>query len=224
MRITSTPDGPDLSGPTRQRRWLERVAWAGVPPLARGVGRIVWRLELDTTSGFPDPPFVIASNHFSFLDPLLIGACLRQKIRFLALVDLFGNYRWLDVALTAFDVIPLKREVIPLGPLRTALAHLGDGGVVGLFPEGTRHHRFDPNRARAGAAWLATRSAVPLVPVAVVGTDRVLGVDSRLRTGRLRVVVGPPLHGSGKDRGAVDELTTRWSRWVSDQLEPGRVT
>ena len=210
-----------MSEPSK-RPWPERVAWTVVPPLIRGVGKLVWRLEADLRNGFPEPPFVVASNHFSFLDGLLIGGIHIQKIRFLALVDLFGNYRWLDFALTSFDVIPIKRGVIPLGPMREALSHLATGGVVGLFPEGTRHHDFDSDRARPGAAWLAARTGVPLVPVAVVGTDKVLGVDNRLHTGRIRVIVGPPLHANGMDRASVDDLISRWGRWVEEQLGAGR--
>jgi 1-acyl-sn-glycerol-3-phosphate acyltransferase len=201
-----------------RRPLLGKAVWTILPPLVKGLGRLAWRLEVDLGNGFPDPPFVIASNHFSFLDGVLIGAVVRQKVRFLALVDLFGNYRWLDFALTSCDVIPLRREVVPLGPMRSALGHLARGGAVGLFPEGTRHPSFDLERARPGAAWLAAQTGVPLVPVAVMGTDRVLGVDNRLHTGRIRVAVGPALHPGGTDRSEVDHLMAHWGGWVSNQL------
>jgi 1-acyl-sn-glycerol-3-phosphate acyltransferase len=199
----------------------ETIAWTVGPLLVRGVGKVIWRLETDLGNGVPDPPYVVASNHFSFLDPVLLGAVLRQRIRFLALVDLFGNHRWLDFALTAFEVIPIRRGMVPLGPVRAALCHLSDGGVVGLFPEGTRHRSFEPDRARPGAAWLAARTSVPLVPVAIAGTDEVLGLDNRLHSGRIRVEVGPPLHARGTDRVAVEDLTSRWGRWVSEALNEG---
>jgi 1-acyl-sn-glycerol-3-phosphate acyltransferase len=203
---------------SNKRPLSERIAWAVLPPTVRGVGRIAWHLDVDVHDGLPEPPFVVASNHFSFLDGLLIGSVLRQKVRFLALVDLFGHYRWLDFALSAFDVVPIKRGVVPLGPVRSALSHLQDGGAVGLFPEGTRHHTFDPRRARPGAAWLAARAGVPLVPVAVAGTNRVLGVDNRLHSGQIRVTIGEPLSAYGTDRRAVDDLMSRWASWVSEGL------
>jgi 1-acyl-sn-glycerol-3-phosphate acyltransferase len=208
-----------LSGTSPNRPLPERIAWTVVPPLIRGVGRIVWRLEFDHGEGFPEPPFVVASNHYSFFDPFLIAAALDRKIKFLALVDLFGNYAFVDFALRTFDVIPVRRGTVPLGPMRSALDHLSAGGVVGLFPEGTRHYKFDPGRARPGAAWLAARIDVPLVPIAVSGTDEVLGVDNRLHTGRIRVAVGPALHASGTDRAAIDDVTSRWGLWVSDRLK-----
>lgn len=196
----------------------ERIAWTVTPSLIRGLGRIAWRLKVEVEGDLPDPPFVVAGNHHSFLDPFLVGGVLARKLRFLALDELFGNYSLVDRVLDAYDVIPVKRGTVPLGPIRTALGHLSDGGVVGLFPEGTRHWDFDPGRARPGAAWLAIRGQVPLVPVALVGTDRVLGVDNKLRTGRVRVTVGPALRGKGANRDAVDDLTRRWGVWIASRL------
>lgn len=196
----------------------ERIAWAVTPSLIRGLGRIAWRLRVEVEGDLPDPPFVVAGNHHSFLDPFLVGGVLARKLRFLALDELFGNYSLVDRVLDVYDVIPVKRGAVPLGPIRTALGHLSDGGVVGLFPEGTRHWDFDPGRVRPGAAWLAIRAQVPLVPVALVGTDRVLGVDNKLRAGRVRVTVGPALRGTGANRDAVDDLTRRWGVWIASRL------
>jgi len=85
-------------------------------------------------AGFPPPPFVIASNHLSFLDPPLIGAVYGSRVRFLALAELFGNHRLLDLMMDAFEVIEIRRNTVPLGPLRQCLAHLREGGVVAAFP------------------------------------------------------------------------------------------
>ncbi|HSM43707.1 MAG TPA: hypothetical protein VK969_01680, partial [Acidimicrobiia bacterium] len=72
--------------------------------------------------------------------------------------------------------------------------------------------------ALPGAAWLAARAGVPLVPMAVSGTDQVLGVDNRLRRGRVVVEVGPPLSAVSSQRQAVDDLTASWANWVSQAL------
>lgn len=206
------------SSRSRARRWAGRAAWVGLPPLVKGVGRLAWRLDIDQSNGLPDPPFVVAANHHSFLDAVLIGAIFGRKVRFLALIDLFGNHRWLDFALSAMEVIPLHRDLVPVGPMRTALFHLEAGGAVGLFPEGTRHWRFEPDRALPGAAWLSARTGAPLVPVAISGTERILGVDNRLGSGRIRIAIGPAMHAGHTNRAAVDDLTARWGRWVSEAL------
>lgn len=179
---------------------------------------MLWRLRVERQAGLPTPPFVVAANHYSFLDPLLLGAIIPGRVHFIGLSDLVGNYRAVDFAIDAYGMIPVTRGTVPLGAMRQALARLDAGGVVGLFPEGTRHWTFDPANALPGAAWLAARADVPLLCVAVRGTDRVLGVDNKLHRGRIQVVVGPALRHRGEGRAAVDDLTQRWSEWVGATL------
>jgi 1-acyl-sn-glycerol-3-phosphate acyltransferase len=200
----------------RLRNW---VIWSVTPPVIRGVSRALWRLRVEGEADLPGPPFVVAANHYSFLDPLLVGAIIPERIQFIGLSDLVGNYRAVDLAIDTFGMIQVTRGKVPLGAMRQALACLVSGGVVGLFPEGTRHWTFDPANALPGAAWLATRADVPLLCVAIRGTDRVLGVDNKLHRGRIQVVVGPALRHRGEGREAVDDLTRRWGEWVAPRLE-----
>lgn len=199
-------------------RSISRAAWLIAPPAIRLVGRVSWRLRVEAPHGFPSPPFVVAANHYSFLDPPILGAVVGRRVRFLALADLFGNYRLLDFALRAFEVIPVRRGERQVSVVRDALIHLESGGIVAVFPEGTRGHRFGEKPHALGAAWLASRTHVPLVPVAITGTDRVLGVDNRLHRGRIKVVVGSPMSPAGQDREAVRQLHGRWSAWVEMAL------
>lgn len=200
---------------TDRLRIRSRLAWALGPAATRVMSRAVWRLTVEGSERFPEPPFVIAANHHSFLDPPLVGAVFGKRARFIALVDLAGHHRFLDLALDWFEVIPVSRGTVPLGPMRESLSHLGGGGVVAVFPEGTRVGRFGDGEVRPGAAWLAVRAGVPLVAVAVTGTDRVLGLDNRLRRGRVKVIVGPTLHQRGSGREAVNDLMSRWQDWVA---------
>jgi 1-acyl-sn-glycerol-3-phosphate acyltransferase len=196
-------------------RLRSRFAWSVLAPAIKPFARMAWRLAVDGRWGFPSPPFVLAANHHSFLDPLLIGAAYGGRVRFIGLAELFGRQMILDWLMDSFEVITVRRGTVPLSAMRRCLTHLADGGVVALFPEGTRVTRFGEGKLYPGAAWLAVRAGVPLVAVAVVGTDLVLGVDNKLRRGRVRVVVGPALHPSGEGRAAVDELTRRWRDWIA---------
>jgi len=195
-----------------------RFAWTFGLPAIKTTARVAWRMKVDPGPGFPQPPFVLAANHHSFLDPPLIGAVYGKRARFIALVDLYGNHRWLDWVLAAFEVVPVRRGTVPLGPIRQCLSHLGDGGVVGLFPEGRRVAQFGDTELKLGAAWLAVRAGVPLVAVAVTGTDRVLGVDNKFHRGRVRMTIGPAMHPEGSGRAAVTELTARWAEWVASAV------
>lgn len=173
---------------------------------------------MDRGPGFPSPPFVLAANHYSFLDPPLVGAVYGKRARFIALTDLYGNHRPLDWALDSWEAITVRRGAVPLGTVRQCLTHLESGGVVGLFPEGIRVERFGDAGFKRGAAWLAARTGAPLVAVAVTGSGQVLGIDNKFHKGRVRVIVGPTLHPTGTDRAAVEDLTRRWAQWVGDQL------
>jgi 1-acyl-sn-glycerol-3-phosphate acyltransferase len=197
---------------------MSSIAWLVAPSVIRIAARVLWRIEHDPGPGFPPPPFVIAANHYSFLDPPLIGALYGRPIRFLALAELFGNHRLLDWSLRAFNVIEVPRGARPLAGVRRALAHLAAGGVVGVFPEGRRVVRFGDVPPKHGAAWLAVRSGAPLLPVAITGTEQVFGIDNKLRSGRVKVRVGPALQPSGTSREAVGTLTGRWQEWVSSAV------
>jgi 1-acyl-sn-glycerol-3-phosphate acyltransferase len=189
-----------------------------IPAINLGA-RLLWRLQVDRGPGFPQPPFILAANHYSFLDPPLVGAAAYGKrARFIALVDLYGNHWPLDWALDALDVITVRRGTVPLGTVRACLAHLDEGGVVGLFPEGIRVERFGDAGFKRGAAWLAVKRQVPVVAVAVIGSDQVLGIDNKFHRGRIRLVVGPTLHPEGTDNTAIDDLTHRWAQWVGETL------
>jgi 1-acyl-sn-glycerol-3-phosphate acyltransferase len=190
-------------------------------PSIRMGARLLWKLQVDRGDGFPKPPFVLAANHYSFLDPPLAGAVYGRRARFIALIDLYGNHHILDWTLDALDVITVQRGTVPLGTVRACLAQLDEGGVVGIFPEGIRVERFGEAGFKRGAAWLAVKRQVPLVAVAVLGSDQVLGIDNKFRRGRVRVVVGPTLHPVGTDDAAIDDLTRRWAHWVGHRLAEG---
>jgi 1-acyl-sn-glycerol-3-phosphate acyltransferase len=139
---------------------------------------------------------------------------LATPIRFLALDDLFGANRFLAGILPAVGVITVSRRNASIAGVRTALAHLDAGEAVGVFPEGTRVRRWGDRPPRRGAAWLAVRTGVPLVPVAVLGTGKAMGLDNRPHRAPIRVVVGEPMP-AGDDSF---ELTRRWADWVGEQL------
>jgi 1-acyl-sn-glycerol-3-phosphate acyltransferase len=196
-----------------------RLAWRIAPPVIRGVGRMMWRFQIESEAPFPVPPFIIAANHHSFLDPPLIGAAWGGKMKFVTLADLFGNYPLLDYTLDTFGAIRVRRDTVPLAAIRQSLAFLAEGGVLCLFPEGTRAKKWGDVVPRHGAAWLAIRAGVPIVGVAVKGTDQVLGVDNKLHRGRVRVTIGPPHYPIGNGRAAVEDLTKRWTTWIDSAFD-----
>lgn len=146
----------------------------------------------------PTGPFVAAINHISSLDPPIAGLALRRPVRFLALDEIWGVHPALDAALTLFDTIPVSRSGRrPLGALRAALRHLESGRPIGVFPEGRRVAAWGEVPLKTGAAWLAVRASVPVVPVAIWGSQHAMPMDGmRIRRAPIRVVVGAPINTS----------------------------
>lgn len=190
-----------------------RLLWAPASPIFRGAGRALFSLRIGRTGVLPDPPFVVAANHYSHFDGPLVGAALRRPVRFLVVEDLFGDRRLLDWLVLGSGAISLPRRRIPLTALRTALAALEAGDVVGVFPEGTRVSHWGTLPPKRGAAWLAARAGVPLVPVAVVGTGRAFDLDNRLHRAAIRIVIGPPIND-----GDPTEMTETWAAWITARI------
>jgi len=152
--------------------------WSGVVGVSRVLFRHYFPMTMSGRDLVPKGPIVVAANHFSHLDPVMVGLVLDRPIRYLAVDELFGNSRFFDSMTLWFGAIPMSRTHAPLGALRLAIDELAVGGSVGLFPEGVRVWRWGEQDTKRGAAWLAKRMDVPLLPVAIAGTDEAMGRGS----------------------------------------------
>jgi 1-acyl-sn-glycerol-3-phosphate acyltransferase len=151
----------------------------------------LYRLRARGVGNLPEGGFVLACNHVSSFDPWVIGMPLWPKrfLRFMAKSEL---YWWpLTLVLRRVGAFPVRRGQRDVAAIETAVQLVRDGNVVAMFPEGTRRtkglvKRFEA-RPRSGAARIALVAGVPLVPVAVHGTDTLR------RFGRLSVAYGTPV-------------------------------
>lgn len=118
-------------------------------------------------------PLLMVSNHVGAVDPALIGGWAPRPVWFMAKAELFrGSWAWLMRGYHAFPVI---RHSPDRTALRRAFDLLKHGSAVVLFPEGHRSEDARLRRAEPGAGFIARRSRAPLVPIAITGTERVLG-------------------------------------------------
>ncbi|CAN5875358.1 lysophospholipid acyltransferase family protein [soil metagenome] len=192
-----------------------RILWSAGRPVIKFVGRVGFSLKVEHQADLPVAPYVIAANHYSHFDPPAVGVAAGIPIRFLALDDLFGVHRLLDWLITGFGAIPIPRTRRPIRAVRTALAALEAGEVVGVFPEATRVSHWGTLQPKRGAAWLAKRAGVPLVPVAVIGTGLAFSLDNQIRRAKTGVIIGAPIDPSVGD---VDDLTRLWAEWIGEQV------
>ena len=122
----------------------------------------------------PRGPLIIVSNHLSNADPCFIEASIPRTLHFLAKRSLFSNLL-ASAFLNAVNVHPVGREEADPAAIRTCLQLLRRHQPVLFFPEGSRSRGGGMKRAKAGVAYIASRSQAPILPVAITGTEHIPG-------------------------------------------------
>lgn len=187
-----------------------RVAKAALGgPLRRG-----YDITIEGSTNVPVGPWILAANHRSFMDSIFLALVVDRPVSFLAKAEYFDRRRtaWM---FRATGQIPLRRGS-PAGArhaFEAALAVLSTGGIVGVYPEGTRSRDGRLHRGHLGPARLALASGAPIVPVGLLGTAAIQTPDQMLpRVGKaVKVRFGPPrwpAPAAGSGVSAARELTT----------------
>jgi len=178
--------------------------------LARPLARLALRPSVHGAHFVPSTgPVILASNHLSFVDSVVIPLVLPRPVTFLAKSEYFegtGLSGWLSRRFfLAMGHVPVQRGHgrAAWGAVRVAQGVLAHGGALAIYPEGTRSLDGRLYRGRTGVARLTLLTGAPVVPVALAGTERVQPVGSRLpRPHPVTVRFGAPLEFSryaGKD-------------------------
>lgn len=143
---------------------------------------------------------ILASNHLSFIDSVFLPLMIDRPMSFLAKSDYFtgkGIRGWATrMFMKATGQLPIDRTggKASEASLNTGLQVLGQGNLLGIYPEGTRSPDGRLYRGRTGIARMALEAHVPVVPVVMVDTDTVMPIGRRIpRVGRVGVVIGEPL-------------------------------
>lgn len=144
------------------------------------------------TSNIPrQGAFILASNHISNLDPVVLGICSVRRLNFMAKIELFKGV--LGFFLRKLGAFPIKRGESDFGAMRESLKRLKNGNVILIFVEGTRRMGNEPTTAQAGVGFLAMKSGVPIIPVYVQGTNKVMAPGAKLfKRGPVSVTFGKP--------------------------------
>jgi 1-acyl-sn-glycerol-3-phosphate acyltransferase len=190
-----------------------------ISPVARALYRPkVEGLENLPTSG----PVILAANHLSFVDSMIIPIVVPRRVFFLAKAEYFEGTgfrgalsRWF---FTSMGNIPVRRGQgrSARDSLDTAIKVLSDGGAFGIYPEGTRSLDGMLHRGRTGVARIALESGAPVIPIGLVGTDKVMAVGRKLpKIVPVTIRFGKPLDFS-RYQGMQDSLPVL--RSVTDQI------
>ncbi len=165
------------------RDWREHgSAYELVRLLTAPARRGLVRLHLENPENLPkEGPAIVVANHLSFFDSVLLMFALPRP------VSVLGKAEYSDRPITKWlfcgaGMIPIRRQnpAALVGAFKQIGDLLNDGKVVGIFPEGTRSRDGLLHRGHSGAAHLALTTGAPLVPVGIVGTDRILPTGARI--------------------------------------------
>jgi len=180
---------------------------------------IAVRLSLYGLSNVPARgPLILAPNHLAWVDIPLIALYIPRKVVFMAKEEYFsGKIAWLIRFLGAF---PVRRGEADRQALRTAEEQLRQGHILGIFPEGTRSRSRTLAKGHTGMAMIALRTGVPVVPVAIWGSEKAL---KEFRP-RVTIRYGEPVilkpKGVKITRQDIDEATDQVMYRIASMLPP----
>lgn len=165
--------------------------------------KIFHRLKVQGKENVPGhEPLIVVSNHASYYDPpVLLTSVYPREIRFMAKVELFKN------PITGFflkkhGAFPVNREKADRKSLQKALELLRQNQVVGIFPEGTRVKSKEERQVFRGAAYLAFKAKVPILPVGIDGTQLIMKKGTLLpRLAKVKLNIGKPMYMQGSKEG-----------------------
>lgn len=188
--------------------------------LDRWLVRMLTRLEVEGFERVPrEGAYIATGNHLGVLDPVLVYYLLDRRDIIMLVAEKYRRFtlaRWL---VKSVDAIFVERFSADFAVMREVLTRLRAGGVLIIAPEGTRSKSGGLQAGRSGAAYLAAKAQVPVLPVAVIGSEdqRLFASLKRLRRALVTIRIGemfflPPLPGEDREvalRRYTDEIMCR---------------
>ncbi len=203
------------------------VMWALGRPTMGTLARVSTRLKVYGKGRVPRTGgIVVACNHFSWIDPAVLGAASPRTLYYMAKVEAH-RMPGLGTLIRSFGCFPVRRGESDREAVRTMRQIVRDGLALGLFVEGTRQQSGVPGPVQAGAAMVAIQEGVPIVPVAVHGSQTWKPGNFHpvsIAWGEPLTFEGLPRGGKGyKEASAVLEAEIRrlWD-WLVTMHERGR--
>ncbi len=185
--------------------------------------KATWRFKTAGVHHFPETGgAILASNHLSYLDSYFIPAIAPRMVYFVSKAEHFDKplQRWF---FKKWGVIPLQRGAGDNAAFDKSLEILGEGNYLGLHPEGTRSTDGKLHKGHTGVARLALMADVPVIPIGIIGTDRILPKGANLPSlkHRCEMNVGKPMRfdefrGMENDRKVVRDITDRIMAAIKD--------
>ena len=162
--------------------------------------------------------FILAPNHFSTLDAFILMAAVKYEYYTIGKIELFKNpiFKFLIIRLNA---IPVNRKGFCRQTLKVAIEILGQNKIVAIFPEGYISKNGTLGRFKSGVARLALEAKVPIIPVAIVGSNRALPLGKRIpRPHRVIVKFGEPIYVDNNEQNYNRKVMAELTEKVRQQI------
>ena len=146
----------------------------------------LFRIQVEGKENVPqNEALVICANHTSLLDPPMLGLCMPLRLRFMAKEELFRN-KLFGALIRSLGAFPIRRGKSDVGALRAAMTMLKEGECVTVFPEGGRSKiKGQMRRGKPGAALIAAKAGVNILPVGIAGNYRLFS--------KITIRIGKPI-------------------------------
>ncbi|NJP10425.1 MAG: 1-acyl-sn-glycerol-3-phosphate acyltransferase [Leptolyngbyaceae cyanobacterium RU_5_1] len=194
--------------------------WPVVSPVLHGYlrGRIYGRDRVPRQG-----PLIVVSNHASDADPPILSNCVERPVAYMAKEELF-QVPVLKQVITLYGAYPVKRGSADRSAIRAAIAALEQGWAVGIFITGTRTPDGRVIDPKLGAAMIAAKTQVPLLPVSLWGTDKIFQKGSAIpRSVPVTVRIGEPIAPpSSTNRQELETVTQNCATTINALLDLGR--
>ena len=161
---------------------------------------------------------IIAANHLSNWDPMLISCFVNKPIGYMAKQELF-DVPVLGSALRALHSFPVRRGMVDRSAIKTAISKLKQGECMGMFPEGHRSKDGKIQHAATGIALIAAKAKVPVIPTAIINTNKIFKAGSFFP--KVKVVYGAPIYYSGEsvDKAELQRFTDKIMQQIQDLID-----
>ena len=203
------------------------IAWAVGRPILGGAAALASSLKVYGKDRVPPAGgCVVASNHFSWLDPVVLGRASPRVLYYMAKIEAH-RLPGLGTFIRAFGCFPVRRGESDRDAVRLMRTIVAEGHALGLFAEGSRQRSGVPGYVQPGAAMVALQEGAPILPVAIHGTQtwRPGGFQPvSIAWGEPMILDGLPKGGKGYKEASVlvqDEIRRLWD-WLVDLHRLGR--
>lgn len=173
-----------------------KMKYKSLRSIIRFIINLIADVEIDGMERLPPGNVLIASNHLGRMDPAIILYIMEREDVIIAVAEKYKQHPIFGMIGRTVNAVWLNRFEADFAALREILARMKQGGIMFIAPEGTRSKNESLQEGKLGAAFLASKSGYPVLPVALIGTEDRVIIDNlkHFRKSKIRVVAGSVLY------------------------------